>query len=166
MAARVGIHTGEVLSGNIGSPQHMKFGVVGDTVNLASRLEGVCKVYKVPIIISEDTYLALTDVPEYVHTCYRRLDFVAVKGRTGGTWIYEVSLKVQPAEARVELQKFKVYDVGLELYLDRKLRRCLKYMRAAAKQYPDDHPTQLLLERVSDSMAGDGWDDVRRLETK
>ena len=73
---RIGINTGEVLSGNIGSPVKMKFGVVGDTVNLASRVENLNKYYGSSILITELTL----DTVSYT-TIWRLIDKVAVKGR-------------------------------------------------------------------------------------
>lgn len=85
LAVRIGLHTGIVLTGNIGSESKMKFGCMGDPVNLASRLEGLCKVYGVSLICSGDTYNALIG-----GFCCRKLDLVKVKGKTEPTAIYEV----------------------------------------------------------------------------
>jgi len=81
----IGIHTGPVLTGNIGSEMKMKFGCLGDPMNLASRLAGLCKVYGVGVICSCATHETLPDAM----VC-RRLDLVKVKGRHEPTKIYEV----------------------------------------------------------------------------
>eukprot|EP00931_Biecheleriopsis_adriatica_P074879 TRINITY_DN48856_c0_g1_i1.p1 TRINITY_DN48856_c0_g1~~TRINITY_DN48856_c0_g1_i1.p1 ORF type:complete len:1097 (+),score=214.49 TRINITY_DN48856_c0_g1_i1:48-3293(+) len=83
---RIGLHTGSVLSGNIGSEMKMKFGCLGDPINLASRLEGLCKFYGVGIICSSATRNALP--PSYIFC--RKLDLVQVKGRREATLIFEV----------------------------------------------------------------------------
>ena len=86
---RIGIHSGTVYSGNIGAPSRMKFGLIGDAVNLASRLEGACKYYGVKILISEQTF-------EIVHKerfLFRKLDEIVVKGRQNKTTIYQVLCK-------------------------------------------------------------------------
>eukprot|EP00929_Paragymnodinium_shiwhaense_P050881 TRINITY_DN25619_c0_g2_i1.p1 TRINITY_DN25619_c0_g2~~TRINITY_DN25619_c0_g2_i1.p1 ORF type:complete len:1262 (+),score=245.48 TRINITY_DN25619_c0_g2_i1:351-3788(+) len=87
IAIRIGIHTGQVLSGNIGSEVKMKFGCMGDPVNLASRLEGLCKMYGVGIICSSDSFELLS--PEAGFVC-RKLDLVQVQGRATPTLLYEV----------------------------------------------------------------------------
>lgn len=81
----VGLHTGPVMTGNIGSEQKMKFGCLGDPMNLASRLAGLCKLYGVGVISSAATHSALPDL----FLC-RKLDLVKVKGRMEPTTIYEV----------------------------------------------------------------------------
>jgi class 3 adenylate cyclase len=84
---RIGLHTGQVLTGNIGSLTKMKFGCMGDPVNLASRLEGLCKVYGVGIVCSGSAHDALS--PHQGFLC-RRLDTVKVKGRDEPTEVYEL----------------------------------------------------------------------------
>lgn len=87
LAIRIGIHTGPVLSGNIGSEAKMKFGCLGDPVNTASRLEGLCKFYGVGVICSAATHRQL---PGSAGFFARRLDLVQVKGKTEPMTIFEV----------------------------------------------------------------------------
>jgi adenylate cyclase len=82
---RVGIASGEVMVGNIGSHDRFNYTVLGDTVNIASRLEGMGKEYDVHIIIPESTEVLLTP-----HFLTRELDTIAVKGKTTGIRIYEL----------------------------------------------------------------------------
>ena len=84
---RIGVHTGVVLTGNMGSDKKMKFGAMGDPVNLASRLEGLCKLYGVEILCSEAT---MKNLPTRDTFYVRELDLVRVQGKAKPTKIFEV----------------------------------------------------------------------------
>ena len=81
----VGLNTDVIVSGNIGSPKRMDYTVIGDGVNLASRLESACKAYSAHILASESTILKLKGTYRY-----RDIDLVVVKGKTAPVRVYEV----------------------------------------------------------------------------
>jgi adenylate cyclase len=88
----IGINTGECCVGNYGSQQHFNYSLLGDPVNLASRLEGLSKIYGIDLVIGEETAALLGD-PQLIE-----IDLVAVKGKTRAVRIYTLSPELIKAE--------------------------------------------------------------------
>ncbi len=163
MKTRIGIHSGPVAVGNIGSSERMNYTILGDNVNLASRLEGVNKVYGTGIIISEYTRNELNGF-----FLLRPLDKVAVKGRIDGVMIYElVAERDSASEENVEL--CESFSRAYELFMRCEWEEAAVLYRQILERFPDDQPSAIHLQRCSkyqDTAPDSSWDGIIRLNSK
>jgi adenylate cyclase len=131
-----------MLVGNLGSKYRFAYGVLGDQVNLGSRLEGLNKVYGTEILIGENT----ARLVEGAFTL-REVDTVRVLGKSHPVRIYELIAKRGAARSPEQEKASKAYAAGLEAYRQRVWEDALALFTEALAECPDDGPTRTMVRR-------------------
>lgn len=160
---RTGIATGDLLVGNIGSDVSKSYTVMGNSVNLASRLEGVNKFYGTNILICEETFMRAEESIEA-----REIDSVRALGKEEPARIYELmGRKGALDEKLTELRN--AYDEGLKVYRTGDWTSAEKSFSSCLDIKPDDRPSKVFMERIDffrNNPPGDDWDAVWNFDAK
>ena len=152
---RAGIQSGEVVAGNIGSRgKKMEYTVIGDTVNMAARLEGTAKYYGLEFLVGEDTYRRTCD-----RYCYREIDRIRMLGKEIPVTVYE--LVGGGAEAVPPL--VEMFTEALHLYRSLQLNEAKQRFVMILERFPSDRPSRIYLERCdyfARTPPPEDWDGV------
>lgn len=159
----IGLNTGPMSVGNMGSDSRFDYTVMGDNVNLGSRLEGINKTYGTNIIISEYTYEAAKND---VHT--RLLDAVRVKGKKDPVRIFEL---LGRGKAEPKVQEFiTAFEGAIDLYKKQQWDNAIALFERVRKELrPEDYASEMYIERCQEMKAeppGPDWDGVYTMTTK
>ena len=168
MQNRIGIATGDMVTGNMGSAMRMNYTMMGDIVNTAARLESSAKQYGVYIQVAEATYLAAKDGFEW-----RQLDYAIVKGKNEPVYVFELmSIKDNLPEGYAEM--LDAYHKALELYRSQKFEAALEaftHSDTLEDMFPgrNTNPSRVYIDRCKiflENPPGEDWDGSWRLTEK
>jgi len=144
IAVRCGVNTGWMIVGNMGGKDRFDYTIIGDSVNLASRLEGANKQYDSKIMISEFTHKHVAD-----KVIVRELDLIQVKGKTEPIKVFELLGAADMQRTAEQKEAGEMYQEGLKLYRQRKWDEAIAYMNQTYQLDPTCYVSQVYAQRAS-----------------
>ncbi len=158
LKARTGINSGPMLVGNLGSKYRFAYGVLGDQVNLGSRLEGLNKTYGTEILIGENTARLVEG-----SFLLREIDMVRVKGKKQHVRVYELLTRLGESLPREQEKALSFYADGLEAYRQQLWGEALSLFQQSLALWPEDGPSRTMAERCriyQDAPPLEEWDGI------
>ncbi len=162
----IGINTGMMMLGTLGESDRMEGSVISDAVNIAARLESLTKIYKTPLLVSEETLLKIENLK--VET--RLIDKVAVKGKEKPILVHEVLNGESPYLIDAKISMLTNFKKGFNLYQNQQFESALELFRKYVKKIPEDFVAQLYIDRcqkiISSGWDSESWDGINYMENK
>ena len=162
----IGVNTGKMMLGTLGESDRMEGSVISDAVNLAARLEGLTKLYKTPLLLSEETLLKIGN--SIFDT--RLIDKVAVKGKENHVMVYEVLNGESSYLRDAKISTLPKFKKGFELYQNQQFENALELFRTCIEKVPEDGVAELYIERcqklISSGWDTETWDGINYMDAK
>lgn len=164
LSARVGIGSGEMVFGNMGSSQSFDYTVMGDVVNLSSRLEGANKQYGTKILINERTYELCGE-----QILAREMDLLRVKGKNEAVKCFHLMATGSTPKADQIKHVINIFTTGVYLYRKQEWQQAIEQFKDVLGVWNDDYASQMYIERCENfakNPPGDDWDGVYTMTSK
>ncbi len=162
----LGMSTGEVVFGAVGGLNQIRVGAIGDTLNLAARVESLTKRYRTAALVTQHLRDALARPDDFL---LRQVDYVTVLGRRDPVRLFEAVDALPPERAAVMRRILADYTTGLDAFYARDFVTAAAAFRACLSVLPDDVPTRLFLNRCETyirSGVGPGWTGIHKMKQK